>query len=441
MSTSLNASGSTNLLPEQQEIMRRILESQTFATSPRLRDVLVYLLRMTEEQTIDEITEQSIGQVVFGRPPGYNASDDNIVRVTVRHLRNRLAEYYSSEGATDPVIMVIPKGKYIPSFVPRQPDSSFSVDGTSVSPERIVLAEEKEDRDQFVPGDDIRQGTHRWRWIILLAVALVGFLAGYVLRTVMRPPSPPAGLLGELFSSGNDVTLVTVDANLQAYRQIFRRQVSLGDYIRRTYEAENVSSSDPRIADAHRFATGTNETSVSDVVLAAAMRHALEGRRLIIKHPHDVSVRDFQDQGNVILMGGPWSDPWGQLFENRFNFRVVPQPREPSSSEIQNLHSLAGEATEYRPHMDGNLNVNYVRVAIVPNLDNTGHVVLLSATSPESLEAAGDYLLSAESIHELYAKFHVNSVKALPSIEFLLEAKGLNGVPGSHRILSGRSVK
>jgi hypothetical protein len=91
--------------------------------------------------------------------------------------------------------------------------------------------------------------------------------------------------------------------------------------------------------------------------------------------------------------------------------------------------------------MDGNLNVNYVRVAILPNLDNTGHVILLSATSPESLEAAGEYLLSTDSSRELYAQFHANSVKTLSSIEFLLEAKGLNAAPGSHRILSVRTVK
>jgi hypothetical protein len=311
--------------------MQRILESQTFATSPRLREVLVYLLKMMEKETSDEITEQSIGQAVFGRSPGYNASDDNIVRVTVRHLRNRLEEYYASEGATDPLALVIPKGKYIPSFVLRQVGSSSdssSIDRPTALPEQAPLTEE-DTKQSAIINDIHRQRTHPLRWLILSATVLIAFLAGYALRTVMRPSNQQTGVMGELFAPGDNVTLVTVDANLQAYRQIFKRQVSLGDYIRRTYVTENVSSSDPRIADAHRFATGTNETSVSDVIIAAAVRQALEGRRLIIKHPHDVSVRDFQDQGNVILMGGPWSDPWGS------SLRIVS-----TSGWCRNLKSL-----------------------------------------------------------------------------------------------------
>lgn len=441
MSTSVNAPVSTRLLPQHREVMLRLLESQTFSTAPRLRDVLAYLLRTMEEETADEITEQSIGQVVFGRPPGYNASEDNIVRVTVRHLRNRLKEYYSSEGATDPIILAIPKGRYIPSFVAREASSSDLADEMAETRPELDSSEEESRQDS--PAQDLfSRDRLAWRWIVLAAAALIiAFTAGYAVRSALRPPTQATGIMGALFPPGDDVTLVTVDANLQAYRQIFKRQVSLEDYILRTYATESVNSSDPRIADAYRFATGTNQTNVSSVIIGVAVRHALEGRRLIIKHPHDVSVRDFQDQGNVILLGGPWANPWGQLFENRFNFRVVPEPGEPSSSEIHNLHPMAGEAAEYRPHMDGNLNVNYVRVAILPNLDNTGHVILMSATSPESLEAASEYLLSAASYRELLARFHARSIEALPPVEFLLEAKGLNAAPGSRRILSIRIVK
>jgi hypothetical protein len=336
MSTSVNAPLSTRLLPQHREVMLRLLESQTFSTAPRLRDVLAYLLRTMEDETADEISEQSIGQVVFGRPAGYNASEDNIVRVTVRHLRSRLKEYYSSEGAADALILVIPKGKYIPSFVPREVSSSDLAHETAGT-RSVPDPSEEESRQDSANEDLLSRSRFRWRWIVLAAAALViAFTAGYAVRSAVRPPAQATGIMGELFPPGDDVTLVTVDANLQAYRQIFKRQVSLDDYIRRTYVTESFDSSDPRIADAHRFATGTNETNVSSVIIGAAVRHALEGRRLIIKHPHDASVRDFQDQGNVILLGGPWANPWGQLFENRFNFRVVPETDEPSSSEIHN---------------------------------------------------------------------------------------------------------
>jgi hypothetical protein len=442
MSISVNGSGSMKLLPQYREAMQRLLDSQTFATSPRLRDVLNYLLRMLKEENLDEITEQSIGQVVFGRPPGYNASEDNIVRVTVRHLRSRLAEYYQSEGASEPIVLVIPKGKYIPVFQTRDVDSSIAAGEVHLPAQASDLLTGDKAQELAISPVSVRGRTRSsLQWIASLVALTIVFAAGYVCRSALRSSGHPSGIVTQVFPPGDDVTLVTVDTNLQAYRQIFKRQVNLQDYIRRSYTKGSVALSDARTADAYQFSIGTNETNVSSAIIASSMGQALEGRRFIIKHPHDVSIRDFQSQDNVILLGGPWSDPWGQLFENRFNFRVLPGTDSPFGSEIHNLHPVSGEQTEYRPHIDGNLNVNYVRIGILPNLDNTGHVVLLSATSPESLEAASEYLLSTAASRDLCAKFHVDSANVLPPVEVLLEAKGLNAAPGNYRILAVRAVK
>lgn len=424
--------------------MQRLLASRTFAAAPRLRAVLEYLLQMLEQGGGTEITEQSIGQAVFSKPPGYNASEDNIVRVTVRHLRNRLEEYYGSEGVNDPVALVVPKGKYLPSFIPHEPLPAALVEEHAGSPplpeDNISIS-----ADESSPAIAVDLASHarnsHWKWTVIAATAvLISFIAGYLFRAAHQPSPYAIGLMGQLFRPGDNVSLVVVDSNLQAYRQIFERQVGLEDYIHLNYAKENLEGSDPRLINAQRFSTGTNETNVSSSILAADIRHSLDGRRLVIKHPHDVSVRDFQAQENVVLLGGPWINPWGQLFESRFNFRLLPLESEPASSKIRNLRPEEGEATEYRPHMDGNLNVNYVRIAIVPNLDNTGHVILLGATSPESLEAAGVYMLSGESIHELLSRFHADSVNHLPPLEFLLEVSGLNAAPESHRILAIRMV-
>lgn len=107
---------------------------------------------------------------------------------------------------------------------------------------------------------------------------------------------------------------------------------------------------------------------------------------------------------DVILLGGPEST-LAQLFEGRLNFRLLPLPVEPSSSQIHNYNPLFGEPTDYVPHMDGNLNVNYVRIVILPNFEKVGRVVLIVATSAEVLEAAGAYLLSDEAVHELLKRF------------------------------------
>lgn len=436
------------LTTAQHEAMHKLLESDAFASAPRLRAVLAYLLQKVEDGESEQITEQSIGQAVFGKPPGYNASEDNIVRVTIRHLRTRLEQYYRTEGKDDAFSLVIPKGKYIPSLMPREPEILLP----PPSPERIHydasaagspssalgLGQSEVVTPSIIP---LARPGRRNVWLLGGAAILLAFCAGFAVRSAVTPAlKSTSGLLGLLCPPSSNLSIVVVDSNLQAYRQIFEKQVSLNDYIHREYAKTPTDSLDVRLANAQRFSTGTNETNVSSAIIAAAFRNALTDRRIAIKHPHDVSIREFQEQEDVVLLGGPWINPWGQLFEARLNFRLVPLPGEPASSKVHNNIPQPGEAPEYVPHMDGNLNVNYARVAILPNFQKTGRVILIGATSPEALEAAGDYLLSGEAIREILSNFHAHSANALPPVEFLIEVRGLNAVPGSRQIVAERLV-
>jgi hypothetical protein len=57
-----------------------------------------------------EIHEQEIGHKVFGRGPDYDTNADNVVRVTASQVRKKLEQYFSLEGASEPVVLEIPKG-------------------------------------------------------------------------------------------------------------------------------------------------------------------------------------------------------------------------------------------------------------------------------------------------------------------------------------------
>jgi hypothetical protein len=65
------------------------------------------------------LKEQPIGRRVCGRAPDYSSGEDNIVPVEVRHLRMRL-EYFAGERKSEPVVIVIRKGGYVPEFEPRE---------------------------------------------------------------------------------------------------------------------------------------------------------------------------------------------------------------------------------------------------------------------------------------------------------------------------------
>ena len=99
--------------------MRRVASSETFEKSPRLRAFFLHVCRCALEDKSEEATEQQIGIFVYGRPPGYNPNDDNIVRSQARVLRMKLEHHFANEGLDEPYVITIPKGRYLPTFEPR----------------------------------------------------------------------------------------------------------------------------------------------------------------------------------------------------------------------------------------------------------------------------------------------------------------------------------
>ncbi len=102
-----------------EELVNRVASSSTFERSPRLRAFFHHVCRCALENRPEAATEQQIGIHVYDRPPGYNPNEDNIVRSQARLLRMKLEHYFANEGRDEPVIITIPKGRYVPVFETR----------------------------------------------------------------------------------------------------------------------------------------------------------------------------------------------------------------------------------------------------------------------------------------------------------------------------------
>ena len=98
--------------------MNVVLASNTFKRAPRLAGLLEHLGKTYLSGDLDRLKENCIAADFFDRRT-------SIVRVEAHRLRQRLKEYYASEGATSPVRIVIEPGGYVPRFelvaVPVQP--------------------------------------------------------------------------------------------------------------------------------------------------------------------------------------------------------------------------------------------------------------------------------------------------------------------------------
>src|SRR5947209_12491100 len=101
---------------ERRALLQRVLCSRQLEKSGRIRELLTYVCESAFTDEPVEIHEQEIGVRVFGRPEGYDTNHDNIVRVTASQARRKLDQYFASEGASEPVILEIPKGQYSPVF-------------------------------------------------------------------------------------------------------------------------------------------------------------------------------------------------------------------------------------------------------------------------------------------------------------------------------------
>ena len=96
--------------------LERLCRSPVFAHSERSRAFLRYAVEEALDGRAERLKEFTIGVEVFDRGQSFDPRVNAIVRVEASRLRAKLREYYSTDGATDPVRIDLPKGAYVPEF-------------------------------------------------------------------------------------------------------------------------------------------------------------------------------------------------------------------------------------------------------------------------------------------------------------------------------------
>jgi hypothetical protein len=104
-----------DLDPNRAQI-QRIIASKAFKTSEVHRNLLTYLAEKSIAGEAQNLKEYTVGLDVFGKPSSYDPRQESVVRMHVGRLRQKLAEYYRTEGLTDPIIVDLPKGGFALNF-------------------------------------------------------------------------------------------------------------------------------------------------------------------------------------------------------------------------------------------------------------------------------------------------------------------------------------
>ncbi|MEP6729191.1 MAG: hypothetical protein ABJE10_01070 [bacterium] len=157
------------------EHLDRVLASAAFRGAERSSTLLRFLVEETVDGRGERLKEYTLGAEGLKRGVSFDPRTDPIVRAEASRLRSRLERYYASEGSADRIVIVLPKGSYVPYFQARDITES-SGDATAAV------------------GIPQSSGRRPWRslgWVaIAVAVAIAAFIGGLKLsreRTELAP--------------------------------------------------------------------------------------------------------------------------------------------------------------------------------------------------------------------------------------------------------------
>src|SRR6476619_1709146 len=105
------------------EQLVRILNSGPFHQSQRRQRFLEYLVNEALAGRGERLKAYNVALEVFVRPETFDPITDPLVRIEAARLRDKLREYYGTDGQSDPIHIDLPKGTYTPQIEFRHEDA------------------------------------------------------------------------------------------------------------------------------------------------------------------------------------------------------------------------------------------------------------------------------------------------------------------------------
>jgi hypothetical protein len=421
-------------LPELEELSK-VLKSRAFSKSPRVCSMLEFIVTHSLDRRHGELTEQQIGIQVFGRPPGYNSSDDTIVRGTARHLRQRLDLYYSSEGAEDPLRIEIPRGAYVATFDQPLPKAPVPGAGANVAPAHTTA--EPHHAPQF----------HLAAWlttaVVLLAVALVWLSSAYIQlrRESLDVPAlaGPQPLWHALFTPDRKTLIVPGDASLDAFIAWEQRPVTLEQFATQLYHQQATVTRPPTHMDVPLSARSV--TPMADLVLVSTLVRAPEHmgepgleNSIEVRYARDMAISDTHDN-NLILIGSETFNPWVTLYQPEMDF-VAHWDFTKDIYRVENKAPRAGELPVYiYDRRAGQDQKAITHIALLSNSQGIGRVLVIEGTSMGTTYGAVNFL-THESVWEPVIRQATDRSGRLHDFEVLLSGDFIHGGVGNTKVLA-----
>jgi hypothetical protein len=368
---------------ERWQLVQRIVSSRTFAKSQQLQAFLVFVTKQTILGRPDEIKEQTIGSQALGRKADYDPAGDNIVRVRARQLRQKIEQYFSSEGKGEILILTMPTGGYTPVFEKRILESPPTASETTKTP---ITSRPR--------------GTMWLPWALAGMLAILSLTLWFSLQKSNARSQPeilPKSLQqfwGQIFSKkGDDVLLVLGDSGFALWQDLTHRSLTLADYLGAGFRepAKQIDLGITQVAS-RRY------TSLADVNFVTRFLPLSRsfGSHVKVRLARNIDIRDLKT-GNVILLGSRRANPWVEIFEPHIHYSYG-YDIEARRSFFRNVAPRPGEPEILARNNNGaSKEESYGLVALLPNMNTTGKVLLIEGLNMEGTDAAGEFLLNPQT--------------------------------------------
>jgi hypothetical protein len=227
--------------------------------------------------------------------------------------------------------------------------------------------------------------------------------------------------------SDRDTDVVTEDSTYLLLQSISKQRFSLQDYLYQGYVSQiQVQASSDELRTALSLIASKDLGRADDIKLV---------QRIVALDPlgsklHPYSARDYTpalaSAHNMIVVGGEFSNPWAELFDNRMNFVSDSKDVNAKATVIRNRIPAAGEQQIYAPIFTEKPTIEYCSVSYLPNPNHNGKVIVIEGTSWVGTDGGVEFLLSEDQLAAFLKKIHATE---FPYFNVLLKTTKVSNTP------------
>lgn len=417
-----------------QRQVQRVLQSSAFRNAHTLQQLLQFLVAQAYSTDREKLKEYTIGVEAFSRPQDFDPKTDPIVRVQTHRLRQKLKEYYETDGRHDPILIDIPKGHYLPTLGDLVPPAHKNgapplLAGMGASNADATACYDLETRSPRNPGFFRRLFSRRN--LIAAAAAAALFTAGLLIgnrefhlatRRVTASASsemsfnPGTEPVKAFWASllGNDPTPIIAHADavflLDSHNDLFSFPYGATEYrgsLVNPHVAGQFASNPALVAKAGKLYYEDSYLGAGDLDAVAILSNLFGqmGLKPIIEPGRELTPEDFK-QHNVILVGSSFQSFAESQFNTVGDFTFVdPNPHMGDwNGIIVNAHPRPGEQAIYRTERDPVtqvLKTDHALITVQPGVVSGRYIVDLGGLDTTGCAGAAMFSTSVDGLEKL----------------------------------------